>query len=158
MPRPSHSPWFDHPNNIWRSVWVMKLFIMQSSPASRPFPLRPKCSPQHAFGAKTSSTYALPLATETKFHTHTKYSSFGILCCISFLILIKKSGSIPWTDNQCATLKFWKPQEGSHVFISFTDRAPHDLCRINVIKKHSIPLTGLDPTSAIVSRPETGNW
>jgi hypothetical protein len=22
MPRPSHSPWFDHPNNVWREVPV----------------------------------------------------------------------------------------------------------------------------------------
>jgi hypothetical protein len=32
---PFHPTWFDHPNNIWWSVQVMKLLIMQSSPASR---------------------------------------------------------------------------------------------------------------------------
>jgi len=26
---PSHLLWFDHPNNIWWSVQIMKLFIMQ---------------------------------------------------------------------------------------------------------------------------------
>jgi hypothetical protein len=31
MPHPSRPPWFDHPNNIWWNVWVMKLLIMQSS-------------------------------------------------------------------------------------------------------------------------------
>jgi hypothetical protein len=44
MLRPS-PPGFDHPNNIWWSVQVMKLLIMQSSPASRHFlPLRSKYS------------------------------------------------------------------------------------------------------------------
>jgi hypothetical protein len=39
MSRTSHPPWFDHPNNIWWSVQVMKLLIMQSFPASSRFPL-----------------------------------------------------------------------------------------------------------------------
>jgi len=34
MPCPSHPPWFDHPNNTWRSAQVTKLLTMQSSPAS----------------------------------------------------------------------------------------------------------------------------
>jgi hypothetical protein len=43
-PRPLHFPWFDHRNNIFRSVQVTKLLIMQSSPASHHFlPLR-SCS------------------------------------------------------------------------------------------------------------------
>jgi len=47
MPHPSHPPWFDHPNNIWWSVQVMKLLIIQSSPAScHFFPPRFKYSPQ----------------------------------------------------------------------------------------------------------------
>ena len=28
MPRPSHPPWFDHPNNIWWGILIMKLHIM----------------------------------------------------------------------------------------------------------------------------------
>jgi hypothetical protein len=48
MPWPSHHPRFDHPNNIWWSMQVMKLLIMQSSSASHHFlPLRSKHSPQH---------------------------------------------------------------------------------------------------------------
>jgi hypothetical protein len=44
----SLSPWFDHPNNIWLSVQVAKLLIMQSSPASHHFlPLMSKHSPQY---------------------------------------------------------------------------------------------------------------
>jgi hypothetical protein len=34
MPRPSHPPWVDHPNNIWWRAQVLKLLMMQSSPAS----------------------------------------------------------------------------------------------------------------------------
>jgi len=38
---------FDHPNNIWWSIQITKLFITQSSPASRIFfPVKSKCSPQ----------------------------------------------------------------------------------------------------------------
>jgi len=47
VPHPSHSPWFDHPNNIL-CVQVMKFFIVHSSPASCHFlPLRSKYFPQH---------------------------------------------------------------------------------------------------------------
>jgi hypothetical protein len=28
MPRPSHSSWFDHPNNIWWAVQIIKLLVM----------------------------------------------------------------------------------------------------------------------------------
>ena len=32
MPRPIHSPWFDHPYNIWWAIEIIKLLILQSSP------------------------------------------------------------------------------------------------------------------------------
>jgi hypothetical protein len=28
MPRPPHSSWFDHPNNIWWSVQIIKFLVM----------------------------------------------------------------------------------------------------------------------------------
>jgi hypothetical protein len=34
MPCPSHPPWLDHSNYIWRRVQVMKLLIMQFSSTS----------------------------------------------------------------------------------------------------------------------------
>jgi hypothetical protein len=34
IPHPSHTPWLDHPHNIWWSVKGMKLLITQCSPAS----------------------------------------------------------------------------------------------------------------------------
>jgi len=44
----SHPPWFDYPNNIWRSVQVMKLLIIQYFLASCLFlRLSSICSPQH---------------------------------------------------------------------------------------------------------------
>jgi len=48
IPRPYHLPWLDHPYTIWWSVHVMKLLIMQSSPAfCHLFPHRCKYSLQH---------------------------------------------------------------------------------------------------------------
>jgi hypothetical protein len=45
VPRPSHPPWFDHPNNIWWRVQTMQLLIMQFYTVSCHFiPLRSKCS------------------------------------------------------------------------------------------------------------------
>jgi hypothetical protein len=29
MPCPSHPPWLDHSNYIWRTIQVMKLLVMQ---------------------------------------------------------------------------------------------------------------------------------
>jgi hypothetical protein len=34
IPCPSHPPWLDHSNYIWRRVIVMKLLIMLLSPTS----------------------------------------------------------------------------------------------------------------------------
>jgi hypothetical protein len=34
LPRPSHLPLFDNPNNIWRRVQIMKLIVIRFSPAS----------------------------------------------------------------------------------------------------------------------------
>jgi hypothetical protein len=50
MSRPSHPPLFVHPNNIWQSVQVMKLVVMQFSPAFRYILLlTSKFSPQDLF-------------------------------------------------------------------------------------------------------------
>jgi len=64
IPRQSHP--IGHSNNVWWSVQVTKLLIMQSSPASRHFlPLRSKYSPQHPV-LYTPSSYDLSLLWETK--------------------------------------------------------------------------------------------
>jgi hypothetical protein len=49
MPRPCHPTWFDHPNNIWWSLQVMKLLIMQPSPASRHFLLVTAMKTSHVY-------------------------------------------------------------------------------------------------------------
>jgi len=65
--RPSHPPL--SPNNIWWCVQVIKLLIMQSSPAfHHVLPLRSKYYPQHPVLKHLSSLSV----RETKFHTHTK--------------------------------------------------------------------------------------
>jgi hypothetical protein len=72
MPRPSHPPWRDNPNNIWWSTQVMKLLIMQSYPVSRHFlPLRSKYSPQPPVLKHSQSMFIL-YCVRTNFHTHTK--------------------------------------------------------------------------------------
>jgi hypothetical protein len=64
----SHPPLFDLPNNIWWSVQVMKLLIMQSSPASRHFlPLRSKYSSLSP--SQRPSVCVFHLVWETKLHT-----------------------------------------------------------------------------------------
>jgi len=66
-PRPSHTLWLDHPNNIWR-LQVMKLLIMQCSPASfHLIPLRSTHSPQHLF---SNTRNLCPTVSEIKFHTY----------------------------------------------------------------------------------------
>jgi hypothetical protein len=45
---PSHPPWLDHSNYVWRRVQIMKLLIMQFSLASCHFiSFWSKYSPQH---------------------------------------------------------------------------------------------------------------
>jgi hypothetical protein len=47
-PRPSHSPWFDHPNNIWWRTQILKFLIMSFSVRySYSSFLRSTYSPQH---------------------------------------------------------------------------------------------------------------
>jgi len=48
MPSLSHPSRFDHPNNIWRAVQIIKLLVMQSYVLpSYLVPLRPNYIPQH---------------------------------------------------------------------------------------------------------------
>jgi hypothetical protein len=60
MPRPSHPPWFNDPNNIWWRVQNMELCVMQFSPWSRHFiPLRSKYSSKHAVPIQPKSVLLL---------------------------------------------------------------------------------------------------
>jgi len=79
MRRPSHPPWFDNPS-IWWSVQVMKLRIMQSSPASRRFrPLRSEYSPQHLFSNTLSLCSSVRVGEQDSHPYQTTGNSFEIL-------------------------------------------------------------------------------
>jgi hypothetical protein len=55
-PRLFYPPWFDRPNNMWRSIQVTKLLITQSSPVSCYFhSLTAKYSPQHSILIQSQS-------------------------------------------------------------------------------------------------------
>jgi hypothetical protein len=73
----SHLPRLDQLNNIWWSVQVMKLLIMQSSPFSwHFFPLRSKYSPQHP---------VLPFVWETEFLTQLSTISYSKYLQLPFI-------------------------------------------------------------------------
>jgi hypothetical protein len=70
MPRPSHTPWFHHPNNIWWSVNIMEFLIMQFSQASFHFsPLRSK--------------YCIFVSTGSPRFTRTRYTLFRLYAILS---------------------------------------------------------------------------
>jgi hypothetical protein len=57
MTHPSHPPWFDHPN-IWWSIQVMELLIMQFSPAVCHFLcFKSKYSSQHPVNKHPQSVF-----------------------------------------------------------------------------------------------------
>jgi hypothetical protein len=72
MSHPSHPPWFDHPDNIWWSVKVIKLLIVQSFPSS------------------------CPLVWETKLHTHTKQQVKLWSCIFYYFKFLEKR----WEDKK----------------------------------------------------------
>jgi hypothetical protein len=73
MHRPSHPPWLDHSNYVWRGLHIMKLLIMQfffqspitSSLFSPDILTSAPCS-------QTPSVCVFPLMSDTKFCIHTK--------------------------------------------------------------------------------------
>jgi hypothetical protein len=74
---PSHSSWFDHPNNIWFGVQIIKLLIMciSSLPCSLA-PLRPKFPPPHPIHKQPQAT-SLPQCERPSFtplHNRQNYS------------------------------------------------------------------------------------
>jgi len=64
--------WFDHPNNIWWSVQVMKLLIMQFSSSLLSLPPSQVQIFSSAPCSQTPSVYVLPVVWDTKLHSHTK--------------------------------------------------------------------------------------
>jgi hypothetical protein len=78
MSRPSHPPWFSHPNNIRWRIQAVKFIIMQFSSRSVFLQFRSKY-PQHSVLRKLS-VYVPPTKWETKFCTHTV--QLDLLFCI----------------------------------------------------------------------------
>ena len=77
-----HSSWFDHLNNIWWQVHIIKLIIIYSSPLSCYLvPLRPKITSSVPY-SPTTSAYVPPSMSVTKFHTHIQQQA-KLQFCIS---------------------------------------------------------------------------
>jgi hypothetical protein len=73
MSPPSHTPWFDYPNNIRWAVQIMKLSIKTFSPlSSYLFLLRANILLRTLFSNTLNTRIPLPLEWETKFHTYTR--------------------------------------------------------------------------------------
>jgi hypothetical protein len=59
MTRPSHPPWSDSPNNIWRGLQIMKLPSMQCYVAPYlSFPFRSRYFPQHPLLRYSQSAFS----------------------------------------------------------------------------------------------------
>jgi hypothetical protein len=81
MSHPSR-PWFDHPNNIWWSVQVTKLLIMQSSPASCHFLLGPNI----LFSALFQNTLNLCFFLRVRDQVSQRYKITGKVIILYILI------------------------------------------------------------------------
>ena len=111
MPLPSHSSWFDHPNDIWYGVQIIKILSMYLSLQ----PLLPHPSKAHIFSStpycQTPSTCIPPSMWATMFPTHTKQHA---KCCVSkslyfwiAKILHRMIGSIPGLCLISFWIEFW---------------------------------------------------
>jgi len=81
MPKPSHASWFDHLNNIWWGVQIIKLLIMWSSPPPAYFATLRPTYPSSVLYPWTLSAYVPTSMSQIMFHTHTKQEEepeFGI--------------------------------------------------------------------------------
>jgi hypothetical protein len=84
MPRSSHPPWFDRPNNILWGVQVMRFLIMQSSPASHHFPLRSSATCQ------TPWICTSPCVRDRVSHAYKTMGKISVLYTIIFKLLDRR--------------------------------------------------------------------
>jgi hypothetical protein len=85
MSRSFYSPWLDQTNNIWWSVQVMKLLIMQSSPDSHHLPpLGPNILLSTLFPNTLSLCSSLS-ATDQVSHPYKTTVKYG---CVFYLTII----------------------------------------------------------------------
>jgi hypothetical protein len=71
MPQPSHTPWFNHPNNIFWRVQIINLLIVHLSYVSYHFCLL-GLNNVLILCSKITSMCGFPLGWEIKFCSHTK--------------------------------------------------------------------------------------
>jgi hypothetical protein len=102
MPRPSHRPWNDRPNNVWWKVQSMNHLIMKYYPISCYFFPRVEMSSSASL-YKALSIKIFPLAGETKFYAHTKQqvklSSF--VCILILTYFDRKEKAKDFCLNGC---------------------------------------------------------
>jgi len=84
MPRPSHSSWFDHPNDVWWGVQIVKLLILYVSPLPCHFvPLRPKYLPKY-HNIKHCQPMFLPQCESKIWHPYIMRSKITVLIILGF--------------------------------------------------------------------------
>jgi len=99
MTRPSHSSHFDHLNNIWWRVWLIKLLIRKFSP----LPLLPHLSQAEIFSSapysQTLSVYIPISVSASNIHTHLQqrqnYSSVYLTSVYSWIEYLKTKDFVP---------------------------------------------------------------
>ena len=109
VPIPSHSSWFDHPNNIWWEIQSITVLVRQSSPLSCYFiSLRPEYLPQHPV-LENPQPFFLPQCV-TKFHTDIKQQAklwFCISWYLHFWILNWKMKDFAPNDSKHSPISVW---------------------------------------------------
>jgi hypothetical protein len=91
MSSPFHPPWFNHPNNIWRRMQVMKLIIMQLSPWYIFLPYRPKYLPQHSVLNNPQSMF-LPQMRDQVSHPYSTTGKIRVLYILILVLFLYKTG------------------------------------------------------------------
>ena len=108
MPHPSHSSWFDHQNNMWWGVQIIKLLIILVSPFFfYLYPLRPKYSPQHTILKHLSLHSSLNLSDQVS-HPYKTRGKIIVLCILFFIFWIAscKTKDSPLNDNKHSLTSF----------------------------------------------------
>jgi hypothetical protein len=96
MPYPSRFSWFDHPNNIWWRIQIIKpLFTWPSAVPSYLVPSRPKCHSQHLF----SDTASLCSSLSVTYQVSCPYKTTGKIIAVCVLMFLEGKNSAP-NDNK----------------------------------------------------------
>jgi len=76
IPELSHSSWFDHSNNIWWAVYIIKLRVMQSSPLSSYLVL---CRPKYLFSNTFSICFSVSAIDQVSHSCKTKRQHYSFV-------------------------------------------------------------------------------